>query len=290
MEVRGFPEQWCAWVDAILRSSCSAVLLNGVPGAWFPVRCGLRQGDPMSPYLFLLVADVLQRMVRRDPLLQHPVVEGGAPIVLQYADDTLIIIRASVEAAARLRRILDDFAAATGLGINYGKSTLVPIHVADEVVAGAAGALSCYVQGFLQPYLGLPLSWDKLTAADFAPMLAKVDAYLAGWRARLLSPAGRLVLINAVLDSLPTYAMAAVVLPPAVVKAMDTLRRAFLWAAADRATGAQCLVAWSQVCRAKCEGGWGCGTLPPRTCACCSRCCIVYTRRSRGGRRGFGRS
>ena len=99
----------------------------------------------MSPYLYLLVADVLQRMVRRDPLLKHPVVDGEPPIVLQYTDDTLIIIRASVKAAARLRHILDDFAAATGLGINYGKSTLVPIHVADEVVAGARGALSCSV-------------------------------------------------------------------------------------------------------------------------------------------------
>ena len=158
--------------------------------------------------------------------------------MLQYADDTLIIIRASVEAAAWLRHILDDFAAATGLGINYGKSTLVPIHVADEVVAGAARPLSCSVQGFPQPYLGLLLLWDKLTAADFAPMIAKVDAYLAGWRARLLSPAGRLVLINAVLDSLPTYAMAAVVLPQAVVKTMDALRHAFLWNAADHTTGA----------------------------------------------------
>ena len=131
------------------------------------------------------------------------------------------------------------------------------VHVADDVVTEAVEALSCSVQGFPQPYMGLPLFWEKLSATDFAPMIAKVDAYLAGRRARLLSPAGRLVLINAVLDSLPTYAMAAVVLPPAVVKTMDALRHAFLWNAADRATGAQCLIAWSQVCRAKSEGSVG---------------------------------
>lgn len=126
----------------------------------------------------------------------------------------------------------------------------MPVHVAPDIVAGAAAALSCSVQGFPQPYLGLPLSWEKLSAADFAPMIAKVDKYLAGWRAGLLSPAGRLVLINAVLDSFPTYAMAAVVLPPAVIKTLDALRRSFLWNAADRASGAQCLVAWDRVCRA----------------------------------------
>ena len=73
---------------------------------------------------------------------------------------------------------------------------------------------------------------------DFLPMIAKVDKYLAGWRARLLSPAWRLVLINAVLDALPTYAMAAMMLPPAVIKELDSLRRAFLWNAAERASGA----------------------------------------------------
>lgn len=84
-----------------------------------------------------------------------------------------------------------------------------------------------------------------------------MDRYLAGWCALLLSPAGRLVLINAVLDVLPSYAMGALKLPRKVVTALDSLRWAFLWNAADRASGAQCLVAWDRVCRAKAEGGLG---------------------------------
>ena len=120
--------------------------------------------------------------------------------MLQYADDTLVILRAERGAAVRLRRILDDFAAATGLDINFSKSTLVPMHVPPEVLEEVVGVLGCAVQGFPQAYLGLPLSWEKLTFADFLPMLAKVDKYLSGWRARLLSPAERLVLLSAVLD------------------------------------------------------------------------------------------
>ena len=112
-------------------------------------------------------------------------------------------------------------------------------------------------RSFPQTYLGLPLSWEKLRFADLLPLIAKVDRYLAGWAARLLSPAGRLVLIDAVLDALPTYAMAALLLPHAVVRALDGLRRAFLWNVAERASGAQCLVAWERVCRAKSEGGLG---------------------------------
>lgn len=106
-------------------------------------------------------------------------------------------------------------------------------------------------------YITLPLSGEKLKFSDFLPMLAKVDKYLSDWRARLLSLAGRLVLINAVLDAITTYAMAAMLLPPAVLKALDSLHRAFLWNAAERASRAQCHVAWERVCLSRKEGGFG---------------------------------
>jgi hypothetical protein len=62
----------------------------------------------------------------------------------------------------------------------------------------------------------------------FAPMIAKIDKYLAGWCALLLSSGGRIILLNAVLDALPAYAMGAVELPPRLLRAIDALRRAFL--------------------------------------------------------------
>lgn len=131
------------------------------------------------------------------------------------------------------------------------------MHVDAGVLDEAVNALSCSIQGLPQAYLGLPLSWEKLSAADFLPMITKVDKYLAGWRARLLSPVGRLVLINAVLDPLPTYATAPMLLPPAIIKALDALRHAFFWNASERAFGAQCVVAWERVCCANDEGGSG---------------------------------
>jgi hypothetical protein len=78
----------------LLRSSRSAVLVNGCPGPWFAVKRGLRQGDPLSPFLFLLVADVLQQMIKSNlNLVRHSLVDDCPCLVLQYADDTLIIIR-----------------------------------------------------------------------------------------------------------------------------------------------------------------------------------------------------
>jgi hypothetical protein len=255
MLVRGFPEQWCDWMDMILSSSKSAVLLNGIPGAWIDCKRGLRQGDPLSPYLFLLVADVLQQMIRQDPLLRHPLVCSDPCPVLQYADDTLIIVRADAAAARRLKDLLDMFAAATGLTINFHKSTLVPMHVPTPLLVEIQSALGCRVEGFPQTYLGLPLAAEKLKLEHFAPMIAKVDRYLSGWCAVLLSSGGRVILLNAVLDALPTFAMGAVGLPPGLLRAIEGLRRSFLWNITGTASGAKCLVAWSDVCRPKEEGG-----------------------------------
>lgn len=107
------------------------------------------------------------------------------------------------------------------------------------------------------PNLGLPLSNVKLRLSAFAPLIAKVDRYLSGWKATLLSYAGRVTLINAVLDGRLTYAMGAMALPPGVLDALDARRRAFLWTGTDKATGARCFVAWEKATTRKEDGGLG---------------------------------
>ena len=95
---------------------------------------GLRQGDPLSPYLFLIVADTLQTMIRAyAPDIRHPIDQTAGCAMFQYADDTLLVLKGDLGAVQKLKTILDLFAAATGLTINYNKSSAVPIHM-DEVL------------------------------------------------------------------------------------------------------------------------------------------------------------
>lgn len=116
----------------MLTSGKTAVMLNGVPSHWINCRRGLRQGDPISPYLFIIVTGVLQCLIRRasqEGELEHPLVPNLPYPVLQYADDTLILIKGNVSSVRLFRSILDDFSLATGLSINFHKSTFIPLNI-----------------------------------------------------------------------------------------------------------------------------------------------------------------
>ena len=90
------------------------------------------QGDVLSPYLFLLVVDVLQTMIKADAAIKHPLTSGTAP-VLHYADDIIILLRADMESVQRLKIALDSFSASTGLLINFWKSTTTPMHIPPPI-------------------------------------------------------------------------------------------------------------------------------------------------------------
>lgn len=124
--------------------------------------------------------------------------------MLQYADDTLILLRADFRDVTALKHALDEFFNATSLYINFGKSTAVPMHVDDDLATRKVDILGCKREGFPQVYLGLPLSNEKLTLSAFAPVIAKIDCYLSGCKVSLLNAMGHTLLINSVLDSLLT--------------------------------------------------------------------------------------
>ena len=131
----GFGSKWVGWMWSYLYSAKFSVLVNGVPASFFPSTKGLRQGDPLSPYLFAMGMEVLDVLIRRaveGGFLSGCNIRGGSgpPLNIShlfFADDTIIFCEARKDHLTHLNWILFWFEAASGLRINLAKSEIISV-------------------------------------------------------------------------------------------------------------------------------------------------------------------
>ena len=131
---RGFGSKWVGWVMSTIHQGTFQVRINDTNCPQFAGGKGLKQGDPHSPLLFNLVADVFSKMLHKAVnnnlicgLLPNAIPGGVAS--LQYADDTILFLGNSIECAKNLKWILTCFEKLSGLKINFHKSMLIPINL-----------------------------------------------------------------------------------------------------------------------------------------------------------------
>jgi hypothetical protein len=197
MKYKGFSTKWISWIQNLLTTGTSFVLLNGNIGKPFTYKRGVRQGDPLSPLLFVLAADLLQTMINRAwqiGVLRHPLNDsfGGDFPIIQYADDTLLILPGDARILFNLKGLLRTFFDSTGLHVNFSKSNLVPINMSIDRANHLASTFGCRLGEMPFTYLGLPLGTTKLTINEFAPLLNKVERGLSGI-SKFLNYSGRLL-------------------------------------------------------------------------------------------------
>lgn len=122
-------ERWCRWIEQILVTSKISILVNGSPSQEFSPRRGIRQGDPLAPYLFLLIGEVLNRLLEKAQDLD--IIRGFKPKfadeyinIIQYADDVIFFSWNNPQYLYGLKKVLLLFQVITGLAINFNKSCM----------------------------------------------------------------------------------------------------------------------------------------------------------------------
>jgi hypothetical protein len=257
----GFCDKWIRWIRACVFAGNLSILVNGSPTKEFKIHRGLKQGDPLAHFLFLLVAEgfggVMKKAVEVSLFKGFHVGGNGLVIShLQYADDTLCIGEASVQNLWTLKSILRGFHMVSGLKVNFWKSCLMGVNTQADFVDLACSFLNCRQGQFPFKYLGLPVGANPRRLSTWDPLIEYLKKRLNSWGKKHISLGGRIVLINSVLNSIPIFFMSFLKMPSQVVKTVVRIQREFLWGGVRGGRKISWL-SWKMVCKEKREGGLG---------------------------------
>lgn len=229
----GFPSTFISWIRACVLSVSYSILVNGRTSTPFNARKGLRQGDPLSPFLFALTMEYLSRCLgelNNNPDFNfHPKCERIQLTHLMFADDQLLFCRADHSLVSKICTVVEKPFAASGLHVSPEKSNIYLVGVNPEEAASLAEVSNMNLGTLPFRYLGITLSAKKLTYSQCKPLIERITARAQGWIAKLLSYAGCLQLVRSVLSSMQNYWGHIFPLPKKVIKDVEGICRRFLW-------------------------------------------------------------
>ncbi|GKA62641.1 RNA-directed DNA polymerase, eukaryota [Tanacetum coccineum] len=256
----GFGLNWCKWIRGIFSSVMASILINGSPSSEFPFFCGLKQGDPLAPYLFILIMESLHISFSRavsDGFFKGIDIQGSTSIShLFYADDAVFIGEWSEANLVNMVRILKCFYLASGLKINLIKSQLLGVGVPRYIVHQGASLVGCAVLQTPFKYLGISVGNQMSRKSAWENTIQKLHSWLSKWKVKTLSVGGRLTLLKSVLGSSPLYNMLIYKVPKGVLHDMESIRSKF-FNGADLSERKITWVAWDRVLASKKNGGLG---------------------------------
>ncbi|XP_062176085.1 uncharacterized protein LOC133881146 [Alnus glutinosa] len=259
----GFNSIWINWIRICISSTSFSILINGSPFGLFTPSRGLRQGDPLSPFLFILGTEALSRILQQQEslgILKGIKIAKNCPPInhLLFADDLIIFAKATSTEAISIKCSLDLFCSWSGQKVNTGKSSLLfSKNTLSSTIRSIKGIIPYKTTSSTSYYLGLPFIFGKSKRVAFQPILDKVLNKIERWRAKTLSQAGRTVLIKATAAAIPSYAMSTFMLPVSICKMLDRSFKNFWWGFPKDKSRNLSLKSWSSICLPRSQGGLG---------------------------------
>lgn len=207
----GFNNRVIQMVNQLVSTVNSSIIINGSPLRFFQTSQGLKQGDPISPILFTILAESLGRNIKK--LVDQRSLVGLTPSSSlltcshqQFVDDTILMGRSTVAEAKTLKKILNLYESASGQVVNRAKSSIFFLNTPEHRQFKLAQILGCQIEPLPSTYLGLPLC-SKPLESFWISLVEKFNKKLSGWKGALLSQAGKIQLLKASLQNLPVYAL-----------------------------------------------------------------------------------
>ncbi|KAG7541866.1 Reverse transcriptase zinc-binding domain [Arabidopsis thaliana x Arabidopsis arenosa] len=279
----GIPEKFVGWIKECICTPSFSISVNGFSDGFFRSTRGLRQGDPLSPYLFVLTMEVFSKLLisrfNSGYISYHPMTSDLEISHLMFADDVMVFFDGKSSSLHGIYETLDDFASWSGLSMNREKTLLFfaglsPREENDIISYGFP------IGNLPVRYLGLPLMSRKLRISEYSPLLEKITNKLRAWAVKSLSFAGRTQLLASVIYGIINFWISTFMLPKGCIKRIESLCSRFLWSGSiDSHSNAK--VSWSEVCLPKSEGGLGLRSISAWNTTLCLR--FIWLLFSRSG-------
>ena len=257
-----FPSNLLDLIMSCISSMSTSLLFNGGKLESFCPSRGIRQGDPLSLHLFILFMEFLGALIKEkcNSKLWTPVKTSKSGLAfshLFFADDLILFAKADPENCATIKGVIEEFCVSSGQTISSEKSRVYfSPNIDSDQREVLANLLGFPATSNLGKYLGYPLKHSGSRRQDFRFVLDRVKKKLTGWKANLLSMAGRIVLIQSSSSTIPTHVMQNVSLPNKILEGIDRVNRNFLWGSTE-STKKMHWVNWHKVTKPKEVGGLG---------------------------------
>jgi hypothetical protein len=235
MEKLGFAEAWINLLMKCVQTVSLSVRVNGQFSEYFKPTRGIRQGDPISPSLFLICAEGLGCMLKYSgPQYLARGIRVGihAPWTshLLFADDSLMFVQASAAGAARLQSILETYRVGSGQMINRSKSAIFSsLNCTDEMKQQVHTTSEIAVEALVEKYIGIPTALGRSTDEQFEHIVSSIKKLVNGYVMKKMSSAAREVLVKAICQAIPTYSMSCFRLSKKICKRITNVIARFWW-------------------------------------------------------------
>ncbi|KAL8127117.1 hypothetical protein AgCh_014147 [Apium graveolens] len=259
----GFHTKFVRWMMLFVTTVQYSVCFNGQSVGPINPKRGLRQGDPISPYLFLLCVEGLSKLITEtanNNKIQGWKVCSSAPALthLLFADDSLLFFRASCEEAFKIKAVLNEYEARSGHAVNFQNSGVYfSANVSPTKQEELKAVLGVYNNLEEGKCLGLPSLIGRSKKIVFNFLKERVNKKIADWSNKTLSKAGKTILIKGVAQSIPTYCMSCFKIPKSLCNDIERLMNGYWWNSGEAQTKGIWWLSWERMGVAKCQGGMG---------------------------------
>ena len=215
------------WIRILYTQISSCIINNGTTSRYFALEKGVRQGDPLSPYLFILVIELLAIRLREDPEVVGLKIDGSMQKLSVYADDMTVAVT-DIESAKRAFQVFKIFAQNSGLKMNMEKTEGMWLGRQKNNLEEPLGIL--WPKEPIKA-LGIFHSYDQRACAkaNFEDKIAKLIKQLHWWKARNLSLIGKIMIVKSL--GISKFALVASLLhiPEDIIKRINTIIFSFIW-------------------------------------------------------------